>query len=685
MTACGYMNPEYEEDELDKALQWAVWASETDEPVCFLAVYPEWRKATYMNLLSHDNVQVVARFQRNTFAFLPPDHWAASGDKGPKAGTARWQVMVIEISNRQGREKYKKGDTALIARAGRSFGAKPESNNSINTNKRHRRRFPSPNKQFQDAPRLSPYIDSGAHPGPTPCLNAHITLATRRFPAGRRVFTDGSLIDRQGVGAAYYDEHTAQTTYIYVDQKDILRAELTAILRIVQDREADPELLQVFTDSLTSIRLLRRWVHCPTALSKTDNLDLLDSLAHAIAQRAPARTEIYKVRAHIGCEGNELADTGAKRVASGETEGIEVVNAHTTHNPTCQATNPFTMADGTVITKPKVQLRQTITDWLTVTRGLMTTVSDMWQGEDASKLDPVASNTLLWGTGTRKGMYRPLHVLRFRFLEVVTNAKLHDQNPAKNPSSTCDLCTQTGTWFHMASMCPHPDISEYYTVRHNAAGKELTKGIRAGKLGRWLTITSFGRTDGQPDPETIPGWMLSDRGRARAKLPIPGTAGDAGEDMAGGIRPDIMILENWPETSAPPRGPTQTYSGKKGEIRKVKVIIAELGFSSDLGFQKTVDRKQRKYGPLIRALEEEGWTVDPTIHVITVGVRATVPLRNAEVLKCLGVVEKSIKEVQSSMTRVAAAHLNRIVPQYRKLCKRQININCNNNNKTGVG
>jgi hypothetical protein len=24
MTACGYMNPEYEEDELEKALQWAV-------------------------------------------------------------------------------------------------------------------------------------------------------------------------------------------------------------------------------------------------------------------------------------------------------------------------------------------------------------------------------------------------------------------------------------------------------------------------------------------------------------------------------------------------------------------------------------------------------------------------------------------------------------------------------------
>ena len=76
---------------------------------------------------------------------------------------------------------------------------------------------------------------------------------------------------------------------------------------MVQDKILDPNPLQVFTDSLTSIRLIRRWVHCPTALSKTDNLDLLDSLAYAIGQRAPMRTELYKVRAHIGCEGNELA------------------------------------------------------------------------------------------------------------------------------------------------------------------------------------------------------------------------------------------------------------------------------------------------------------------------------------------------------------------------------------------
>ena len=98
-----------------------------------------------------------------------------------------------------------------------------------------------------------------------------------------------------------------------------------------------------------------------------------------------------------------------------------------------------------------------------------------------------------------------------------------------------------------------------------------------------------------------------------------------------------MILEGWPETSPPPGGPTKTYkkkphtSGddlkmkaprephksptgddmmradkskmKADESRRVTIIIRELGFSSDLGFQKTVDRKQHKYAPLIKELE----------------------------------------------------------------------------------
>ena len=71
----------------------------------------------------------------------------------------------------------------------------------------------------------------------------------------------------------------------------------------------------------------------------------------------------------------------SKKVASGDMEDIEVVSAQTTHTPDNGTTNPFTMANGERINKPKSQLRQVITDWMTVTRGCRTTVSDMWQAK----------------------------------------------------------------------------------------------------------------------------------------------------------------------------------------------------------------------------------------------------------------------------------------------------------------
>ena len=75
---------------------------------------------------------------------------------------------------------------------------------------------------------------------------------------------------------------------------------------------------------------------------------------------------------------------------------------------------------------------------------------------------------------------------------------------------------------------------------------------------------------------------------------------------------------------------------------------------------------------------------DSARDYITVGVRATVPTRNIEVLEKLGIRDKPAQQkVQSSMAKIAATHLNRIVPQYRRLCARQ--NKCINANKTGVG
>ena len=57
-----------------------------------------------------------------------------------------------------------------------------------------------------------------------------------------------------------------------------------------------------------------------------------------------------------------------------------------------------------------------------------------------------------------------------------------------------------------------------------------------------------------------------------------------------------------------------------------------------------------------------------TVHVVTVGVRGTVPLANRAELACLGITAKKEQLVaQRAMAREAIRHLNIIVRQYRKL------------------
>eukprot|EP00976_Prorocentrum_cordatum_P058655 1173330-Prorocentrum_minimum.AAC.1 len=60
-------------------------------------------------------------------------------------------------------------------------------------------------------------------------------------------------------------------------------------------------------------------------------------------------------------------------------------------------------------------------------------------------------------------------------------------------NETCSLCALEGNWFHVCSMCKHPDMRDFYTVRHSSVGRTLLHAMRQGKLGWWLTLASFGR------------------------------------------------------------------------------------------------------------------------------------------------------------------------------------------------
>jgi hypothetical protein len=153
-------------------------------------------------------------------------------------------------------------------------------------------------------------------------------------------------------------------------------------------------------------------------------------------------------------------------------------------------------------------------------------------------------------------------------------------------------------------------------------------------LGKWLTLTGFGKVDDFGEDARVSDWMLPKTEKV-CKTVIK--SGDI--QFSGEIQPDTLMVVGWPATEQPPSGPTRTWTSANVDKIAVKLIIAEMGFTSDMSFSGTVTRKQEKYRTLIAAMKKSGLSVAPLTHVITVGSRATVPIRNANVLKELGIVK----------------------------------------------
>eukprot|EP00959_Pyramimonas_sp_CCMP1952_P332492 6962299-Pyramimonas_sp.AAC.1 len=164
--------------------------------------------------------------------------------------------MVLEIANAAGRGAHHRGGSVVVEMAGRAIGARPIPQAFEDTGRGSKRlRWADPTYEGHT-------LTAPAAPTlPAEVLAQNPAL---RFPPGRRVFTDGSLITNVGVGAAYYSERTDNMTYVRVPEgEDINNAELMGLLQAVQDETDQGGALHIFSDSLTSLRQMRRWVFGP--------------------------------------------------------------------------------------------------------------------------------------------------------------------------------------------------------------------------------------------------------------------------------------------------------------------------------------------------------------------------------------------------------------------------------------
>ena len=658
-----YANPEYEQGELLKTLKWAIMSSQEPEPFSAILVYPRWKMGKFMELLTHHNVRLVAKFTRGSFSFMSPTHWQTGDQDTEGKNTSNWQVLIIEVSNPQGRATPQEGghknhnaEANIITAAVRTGAVQSTHTDPSFTRSSTPYRIKPPDGYLKA--RQGGGLSGQPPPHPSEALD-NLTLTDLRgdesvvHAGGKIIYTDGSEIQEQ-VGAGYVVPATGETVQMKVSgPQTVNRAEMTAILAALEDTPREEDL-STFTDSKCAILNIIKWIRTPHFFDGHKHRDILGAICGILAERT-GKTRLYKIPAHVGHQGNEEADATAKEAAKA-TGGVGARGLDDTHSG--DTTYPILGEDR--LTTPKKQLRGPVTTWLAERCKFATLLHELWTTGNPD-IDPKPSSVF----------FRPdrpvsqgitMQVFRTRGGDYVCGHLLHLHAKEHNKHTINRHCPlgcrdqfgnpRVDTWLHTV-LCQKSGASEMNTTRHNAACRLSDKRIKTGTLGKWLILRNFGRTDDEPEEKTVPDWMLP---------PGHGIAHN---------KPDFVIVKGWPTHLPPPTAPIP--AGTKSPVDQnvtIKLILGELKYSDDMHtLEKHASAHAIYSGPdkLTGALRGAGWSVDDEIATIVVGHRATVSRRNHQSFEKLGITNKKHREtLHDDLAMSAAVWLRNIIAHTRR-------------------
>ena len=498
--------------------------------------------------------------------------------------------------------------------------------------------------------------------------------ANLRWDWASAVYTDGACIKGPVgnlLGAAVY--LAASGVALIVDPagenstRTIMRAELAAIHGAITAASHTPTL-HIFTDSLASLYLLRRAVCAPHSLLECKHMHLLTALATSLHARAARGlpTRLYKVKAHAGVRGNELADAAAGKGARGEASPdlfVGVPNESTMTLPCWPvASDPPGTADGMPCCiggrhSPLANLTTAITSHIDTRHAVGSAKPTVTSGTRAAvhAVSVPGPSNHMWAGGLPSGIIRLALLVRYNMLHCSARASIMRlpyacTGPFPAIAGACPLCG--AGWCssgHILGACHHPAMKPLYVARHNKAVITLHASVAAGPKGGMLCVMMDAcPTAALPDGilgTRLPPWLLPARSLPAMTCPL--TAQPlCPASVRRKLRPDLLYVEG---LSAADVASTPIPRRLR---RRAVVHVVEVGYITETAdsYQAGLARKRAQHDTLCAALRDAGWRIrgdGPT--VLLLGNAGTVFCDWAPALSALGVAAEPALSLMRSL------------------------------------
>ena len=447
------------------------------------------------------------------------------------------------------------------------------------------------------------------------------------------IYTDGSKITGKPTlgGAVVFPED--RTIRIEIksqpERHTINRAELASIM-VALRKSADSAIVKILTDSLFCIYSIRNYINSPYRYRHHLHRDLIKAVAELIRERdnAGLTTHIGKVKSHTGVAYNDVADAGAKDVATTKTTADTVFEEY---DPPV----------GGPRTWPIVRIPSHLEDEPDRISRFTNLKAEPAKRYKEAAYAKVPITTLYGGLLQQSRIHGADHTIhaystsgfrqRREALEVAWGAHkyrlLTKANKHRFPA--CSKCGQKLTHTHLLGGC-HA-MQNARTRRHNSTFTLLHRLLSRENGGRWpILAMDLGRqpvTDFEKQLKDCrtEAHQAPDRTDPAGEGPMDTEVEEKSDERYKTILPEYIL----PKDKRPPHykpdmvravgynidpdsgtlTPDPTYTGPRA------LQLIECKYATDTDMHEVIDRIHTIYNPLKQAIQDHGLWHDPIVII----------------------------------------------------------------------